>query len=71
MKHAELPEDFRAPHFGEARRLANGNTLVCNYWKKPTAKGVQVFEITPEKKIVWLLRDPEAGSLISAKPILE
>jgi hypothetical protein len=45
-----------------AERLANGNTVFCN-WCPNGAKSksdwpttVQVLEVTPEKKIVWALR---------------
>ena len=45
-----------------ANRLANGNTLICN-WCANGAKNlaewpttVQVLEVTPDKKIVWALR---------------
>lgn len=71
LKHDELPPDFRAPHFGEARRLANGNSLICNYWKNPTPKSVHVFEITPDKNIIWALRDTKIGAITSAKPIMD
>jgi hypothetical protein len=45
----------------EADRLANGNTVICNWpgslplvdW--PTV--VQVIEVTRDKKVVWALRD--------------
>jgi hypothetical protein len=45
----------------EVDRLANGNTVICNWagslpladW--PTV--VQVVEVTPDKKVVWALRD--------------
>lgn len=71
LKHSELPPDFRAPHFGEARRLANGNSLICNYWKKATPQSVHVFEITPDKRIVWALRDPAIGAITSAKAFMD
>jgi len=71
LKHDELPPDFQAPHFGEARRLPNGNTLICNYWTNATPTSVHVFEITPGKKIIWALRDAKIGAITCAKPILD
>ncbi|MCP4453365.1 MAG: ThuA domain-containing protein [Planctomycetes bacterium] len=71
LKHNELPPDFRAPHFGEARGLPNGNTLVCNYWTEATPKSVHVFEITPDKRIIWALRDGRIGAITSAKPLFQ
>lgn len=34
-----------------AQRLANGNTIICCYRQK--ADKAKVFEVTPEKKVVW------------------
>ena len=54
----------------EANRLANGNTLVTNWCPsavkdpKDWARTVQVLEVTPEKKVVWALRQwnsPDLG----------
>lgn len=52
----------------EVNRLTNGNTVICNWvggvkredW--PTV--VQIIEVTPDKKVVWALRewtDPDLG----------
>jgi len=41
-----------------ADRLANGDTLICN--RGGSAKGIalpQVIEVTPDKKVVWVLED--------------
>jgi 23S rRNA pseudoU1915 N3-methylase RlmH len=42
-----------------ANRLANGNTVICNWiaGKKPNewAGTVQAFEVSPDKKVVWAL----------------
>jgi hypothetical protein len=52
----------------QATRLANGNTVFCNWTagvKKPDWPGiVQVIEVTPEKQVVWAFRewaDPDLG----------
>jgi hypothetical protein len=52
-----------------ANRLANGNTVICNWiaGNRKTAEWpgtVQVFEVTPDKKIVWALSawdNPDLG----------
>ena len=53
----------------EVSRLANGNTIICN-WVAGGVKPpqwpdtVQVIEVTPQKKVVWALRqwkDPNLG----------
>jgi hypothetical protein len=45
----------------EVTRLANGNTLINNWPGGVPQEGwpqvVQVIEVTPEKKVVWALRD--------------
>jgi len=49
-----------------AERLANGNTVICNWCpnglknKKLWPETVQVLEVTPDKKVVWALRSWEA-----------
>jgi len=42
-----------------ANRLANGNTVLCNRGGSSTNRFslVQVIEVTPDKKVVWGLRD--------------
>jgi hypothetical protein len=49
-------------------RLANGNTVICNWGgflrKEDWDKVVQVIEVTPDKKIVWALhqwKEPDLG----------
>lgn len=53
--------DYTFYIFQEASRLANGNTVICN-WCPADLKDpklwpgtVQVLEVTPDKKIVWAL----------------
>ena len=62
--------DIKCFIFQEASRLANGNTVVCNWCPvdlKDPAKWpgtVQVLEVTPEKKVIWALsqwKDPDLG----------
>jgi hypothetical protein len=45
-------EQFFAPFMAGAQRLENGDTLIC------TGFGGVVFEVTPDKKIVWRYVDP-------------
>ncbi len=61
--------DYKFFVFQEAGRLANGNTVICNWCPalKDTALWpgtVQVLEVTPEKKVVWALsqwKNPDLG----------
>ena len=65
----DIPE-YKCFIFQEASRLANGNTVVCNWCpvdlKDPKLwpGSVQVLEITPEKKVVWAMsewKNPDLG----------
>ena len=58
---SDLPEGMLMGNNQTAERLANGNTIICA--STGGAKGderikrTQVIEVTPDKKIVWELRD--------------
>lgn len=41
-----------------AQRLPNGNTIICAYGQNDPSKA-KVFEITPEKEVVWEFFHPE------------
>ena len=54
-----------------AQRLPNGNTVICSY---ASQKAIKVFEVTPEKKIVWNYTGPHRAHEIqilttNGKPI--
>jgi len=51
---------FIAPNFGGSQRLKNGNTLICS------PQNGRLFEVTPDKEIVWVYVNP-----VSASGILE
>jgi outer membrane protein assembly factor BamB len=61
FKQSELPPGIVQRNNQTADRLANGNTIICS--STAGAKGVdrikvaQVVEVTPQKKVVWALRD--------------
>jgi hypothetical protein len=56
-----------------ANRLANGNTVICNWIAgnnktEEWAGTIQLFEVTPDKKIVWALsswKNPDLGPATS------
>ncbi len=68
LTQADVP--FKLYNNQTANRLANGNTVICNWiggnhtiadWPK----SVQVFEVTPAKKVVWALSswdNPDLGT---------
>lgn len=47
--------DFYASHISGAQRLPNGNTLVCS------GERGMLFEVTPEKEVVWKYASPFSG----------
>ena len=49
---AAEPVQFYSMHISGAQRLANGNTVICS-----GANGT-IFEVTPEKRIVWEYVNP-------------
>ena len=61
---------FKIGNTQTANRLANGNTVICNWIAgnpktEEWAGTVQVFEVTPDKKIVWALSSwskPDLGT---------
>jgi hypothetical protein len=55
LKPDDLPEPFRYINTQTCTRLANGNTIVCS--RGGNGKGPQLVEVTPEKKVVWVLWD--------------
>ncbi|MBI3856245.1 MAG: hypothetical protein HY293_11200 [Planctomycetes bacterium] len=55
-------EDLGAPLFRDpcgAQRLPNGNTVIASYGM--SAKGVKLFEVTREKKVVWTWTSERPG----------
>jgi hypothetical protein len=55
IKLSELPPEYRLADSQTCVRLANGNTILCsrgNGGKRP-----QLVEVTPDKKVVWVLNE--------------
>ena len=50
VTNADVDGRFADPCGGQ--RLASGNTLICSYAQKD-AKKPKLFEVTPDKKVVW------------------
>jgi hypothetical protein len=72
LTQADVP-DIKLFNLQTAMRLANGNTVISNWCagNKNTdewANTVQIFEVTPDKKVVWALsswKDPDLGPATS------
>jgi hypothetical protein len=55
LRPSDLPEAYRYIDTQSATRLANGNTIICS--RGGDGKGPQLVEVTPDKKVVWVLWD--------------
>jgi hypothetical protein len=67
VKQGDLP-GIRLNGIHQAVRLANGNTVICNWTTRVNRldwhKIVQLIEVTPDKKVVWAVNawtDPDLG----------
>ncbi len=70
FKSSELPEAYQftsAPQ--SCTRLANGDTIFCS--RGSNGKGPQLVEVTPDKKVVWVLQDWKTLGSASAVQILD
>lgn len=61
IKQSDLPADVVFGNIQTAERLANGNTVIFNsVWqvkREAWANTIQALEVTPDKKLVWVLQD--------------
>jgi hypothetical protein len=55
LRPTDLPEPYRFINTQSATRLANGNTIIAS--RGDDGKGPQLVEVTPDKKVVWVLWD--------------
>jgi hypothetical protein len=55
LRPGDLPAAYRYLNAQSATRLANGNTIICS--RGGDVKGPQLVELTPDKKVVWVLWD--------------
>lgn len=74
FSQADVP-DIPCYQFQGVKRLANGNTVICNWCAgdvQDTSKWrdtVQVFEVTPGRKVVWTLKAWDTPDLGTASSI--
>jgi len=55
LKPDDLPGEYRFINTQSCTRLANGNTIICS--RGGNCKGPQLVEVTPDKRVVWVLWD--------------
>jgi Mal s 1 allergenic protein-like len=53
LRPDDLPAEYRFSSTQSCTRLANGNTIICS--RGGSGKGPQLVEVTPDKKVVWVL----------------
>jgi len=61
LKQSDLPADIVLHNLQSADRLANGNTVIFSSTGGVKTKDfpniIQAVEVTPDKKVVWVLQD--------------
>ena len=66
----DLPAEYQfATPPQTATRLANGNTILTSRGER--GKGPQLIEVTPDKKVVWVLQDWKTFNGITAVQVLD
>lgn len=55
LKPDDLPPAYRFVNTQTCTRLANGNTIICS--RGAGGKAPQLVEVTPDKRVVWVLQD--------------
>jgi hypothetical protein len=68
----ELPKEMKVSHIAETIRLPNGNTLVSTACRASKSAGpkTMLFEITPEKKVIWQLVDHKSSTRLTAVKLI-
>jgi hypothetical protein len=56
LKQTDLPAGFKLHYMGTAQRLSNGDTVLSNFQGEPS-----VFEVTPDKRVVWQYQNDKIG----------
>jgi hypothetical protein len=61
LSQSDLPPTIVLHNIQTADRLANGNTVIFSSTRGTTLQDrpniIQVLEVTPDKKVVWVLQD--------------
>jgi hypothetical protein len=55
LSKKDIPPQYWYENAQSATRLANGNTIICS--RGGTNQGPQLVEVTPDKKVVWVMQD--------------
>lgn len=69
VRKADIPDQYWYGNAQSVTRLANGNTIICS--RGGDQHGPQLVEITPEKKVVWVLQDWQHFGPATAVQVLD
>ena len=69
VSRADIPDRYWYGNSQSVTRLANGNTIICS--RGDNRHGPQLVEITPQKKVVWVLQDWEQFGPATAVQVLD
>ena len=69
LKPDDLPAEYRFVNTQTCTRLANGNTIICS--RGNNGAGPQLVEVTPDKKVVWVLHDFKTLGPATAVQVLD
>jgi len=69
LRPEDLPESYRFINTQTCTRIANGDTIICS--RGGNGKGPQLVEVTPDKKVVWVLQDFNTLGPATAVQILD
>lgn len=69
VSRADIPAEYWYGNSQSVTRLANGNTIICS--RGGDNHGPQLVEVTPGKKVVWVLRDWKDFGPATAVQILD
>ncbi|BDD11101.1 hypothetical protein FUAX_35330 [Fulvitalea axinellae] len=73
VSEKDLDKGFELRYVADLTRLKNGNTIVANWGGHSHGKSrmPQVYEITPEKKVVWKFEDWTLMDKVSSIQVLD
>ena len=68
IKRGDIPDQYWYGGSQSCTRLSNGHTILCS---RGFGKGPQLVEVTPDKKVVWVLQDWQHFGPATAVQILD
>jgi hypothetical protein len=69
VSKSDIPDQYWYGNAQSVTRLANGNTIICS--RGGDHHGPQLVEVTPDKKVVWVLQDWQNFGPATAVQVLD